>query len=213
MPKQTFYNLTEEKREKVLEVSIDEFSQNMYNTASITKIAERCGIAKGSMYQYFQDKKDLYKYILDQIGVKKFSYFTEIIGAGTDIRFIDTIRMLYKKGLEFAIDHPKLASIGSNFIKEDGALKDEILKDNVDKSNIFFIRLIEQAKDRGEIHPEIDSTMGAFIIYHFNNALIDSLLSSINYDDIFSHQDIYFKKVDDLLFILENGFISSGHRN
>ena len=74
MPKKTFFNLPEEKREKIIEMALEEFSKNTFTNASITKIAENAGIAKGSVYQYFSDKKDLYKYIVELSGQKKFEY-------------------------------------------------------------------------------------------------------------------------------------------
>ena len=65
MPKQTFLNLPEEKRKAFLEIALEEFADNDYNTASISKIVEKAGIAKGSVYQYFEDKQDLFMYLLD----------------------------------------------------------------------------------------------------------------------------------------------------
>ena len=65
MPKQTFVNLPEEKRKAFIEIALDEFADNDYNSASVSKIVEKAGIAKGSVYQYFADKKDLFMYLLD----------------------------------------------------------------------------------------------------------------------------------------------------
>ena len=65
MPKQTFLNLPEEKRKAFLEIALEEFANHDYNTASVSKIVERAGIAKGSVYQYFEDKQDLFLYLLD----------------------------------------------------------------------------------------------------------------------------------------------------
>lgn len=66
MPKETFYNLDEEKRKKITEVLISEFSQKPFSDVNIKTIVERLGIARGSFYQYFEDLEDSYFYILDQ---------------------------------------------------------------------------------------------------------------------------------------------------
>ena len=58
MPKETFFNLPEEKREAILDIVIKEFSDNDYKNVSVSRIVKRAGIAKGSFYQYFEDKKD-----------------------------------------------------------------------------------------------------------------------------------------------------------
>ena len=71
MPQQTFFNLPEEKRQQILQVAIDEFAENEYDNVSISRIVARAGIAKGSFYQYFSDKEDLYGYILGLIAEAK----------------------------------------------------------------------------------------------------------------------------------------------
>ena len=57
MPKDTFTNLPEEKRRHFLNIAIKEFAEHPYNTASISEIVRQAGIAKGSVYQYFENKK------------------------------------------------------------------------------------------------------------------------------------------------------------
>ncbi len=53
MPQATFFNLPEEKRQKILECALDEFAAHDYDSASVSKIVAKAGIAKGSLYQYF----------------------------------------------------------------------------------------------------------------------------------------------------------------
>ena len=65
MPSQTFFNLTEEKRQKLIEASINEFSKSSFYDASINNIINEAKISRGSFYMYFQDKEDLYKYLLE----------------------------------------------------------------------------------------------------------------------------------------------------
>lgn len=66
MPKDTFYNLDESKREKIVQVLSDEFSNKPFKDASVKKIVERLGIARGSFYQYFEDLEESYFFILDK---------------------------------------------------------------------------------------------------------------------------------------------------
>lgn len=207
MPKQTFFNLPEEKREKLIETAIEEFSKQSYKNASITKIAENAGVAKGSLYQYFEDKKDLYKYILDIAGDKKKEYLMGWMLKLQHLGFVETIRELYIKGVEFAFENPKLAGIANNFMKEtDVKFKEEILGVSIEKSNLFFEQLIESAKQKGEISPKIDTKVGAYIITNLNTAIIDYMLSYMEYEAIFENKKELLDKVDKMLLILKNGF-------
>ena len=73
MPKSTFYNIKKEKREKIEEALKKEFSENIFEKASVSNIIEKAGIPRGSFYQYFEDKEDALKYIIKKFldNVKK----------------------------------------------------------------------------------------------------------------------------------------------
>lgn len=64
MVHQTFLNLPEEKRERILNSAVDEFVRLPYERTSINRIVENAGIPKGSFYQYFDSKDDLYGYCI-----------------------------------------------------------------------------------------------------------------------------------------------------
>ncbi len=64
MPSETWWNLEERKRLAIIQASITEFAQSNYAQASLSQIVKEVGIAKGSMYQYFADKEELYLYIV-----------------------------------------------------------------------------------------------------------------------------------------------------
>lgn len=207
MPKQTFFNLPEEKKAKLIETAIDEFSKQSFKNASITKIAENAGVAKGSIYQYFEDKKDMYKYILDISGNKKREYLIIWMNQLQHLDFIELIRELYMKGLEFAFENPKLASIANHFMKEnDIKFKEEIMGVGIEKSNLFFEQLIDQAKQKGEVSTEIDTKVGAYIITNLNTAIVDYMLSYMEYEEILKNKEELMDKVNKMLFIIKNGF-------
>ncbi|WLR54670.1 TetR/AcrR family transcriptional regulator [Mesobacillus subterraneus] len=65
MPKQTFFNLSDHKREKLIESAEIEFASAPFFEASIANIIKTAGISRGSFYQYFEDKEDLYFYLLE----------------------------------------------------------------------------------------------------------------------------------------------------
>ena len=68
MPSDTFLRLNDEKKKKLINASFKEFSLNNFNDASINRIIKEAGISRGSFYMYFEDKKDLYFYLLEQYG-------------------------------------------------------------------------------------------------------------------------------------------------
>lgn len=60
-----FEKLPEEKKKRIIDACIKEFSKCGYDNASTNNIIKEAGIAKGALFGYFGNKKDLYLYILD----------------------------------------------------------------------------------------------------------------------------------------------------
>lgn len=65
MPKSTFYNLNNEKKEKIEKALKNEFSKYTFEKASISSIIKEAQIPRGSFYQYFEDKEDALKYLIE----------------------------------------------------------------------------------------------------------------------------------------------------
>ncbi len=59
MIKKTFYNLPEEKRQRIINATMNEFSSSSTEKISINRIIKAANISRGSFYQYFDDKVDL----------------------------------------------------------------------------------------------------------------------------------------------------------
>lgn len=67
MPTDTFFRLPEEKRARILESAWREFTAVPYAEASINRIVRASCIPRGSFYQYFADKNDLFLTLIDEI--------------------------------------------------------------------------------------------------------------------------------------------------
>ena len=59
MIKRTFYNLPEQKRQRIIDAIVEEFSSSSTEKVSINRIVKAANISRGSFYQYFDDKVDL----------------------------------------------------------------------------------------------------------------------------------------------------------
>lgn len=70
MVSETFLNLKEEKKERIIHAALAEFSRVPMNEASVTNIVKKAGISRGSFYQYFGGKEALYKYLIKSVYAK-----------------------------------------------------------------------------------------------------------------------------------------------
>ena len=64
---ETFLRLPEEKRRRFLDAAWEEFTTTRFVDVSINQIVRRAGIPRGSFYQYFAGKDDLFAYLLEEV--------------------------------------------------------------------------------------------------------------------------------------------------
>lgn len=79
MPKETFYRLPDEKRERIMAAAEREFLENTFEAASINRIIKEAAIPRGSFYQYFEDKKDIFLYIVSTHKNEAFGFVESFI--------------------------------------------------------------------------------------------------------------------------------------
>ena len=64
MPSDTFFRLPDRKRQRLMDAAWEEFTSVRFSDVSINKIIRSAGIPRGSFYQYFEDKDDLFAYLV-----------------------------------------------------------------------------------------------------------------------------------------------------
>ncbi|WP_160722952.1 TetR/AcrR family transcriptional regulator [Bacillus sp. USDA818B3_A] len=67
MPKITFINLPEEKKQTLIAAMKKEFSRVPLYDASIANIVKSANIPRGSFYQYFEDKEDAFFFLFNDL--------------------------------------------------------------------------------------------------------------------------------------------------
>lgn len=79
MPKGTFYRIPEEKQKRILDAARQQFLSVPYREVSINKIIKQAEIPRGSFYQYFEDKEDLFRFVLQESKNNLFGILAEEI--------------------------------------------------------------------------------------------------------------------------------------
>lgn len=123
MPKSTFYNLNKDKKEKIKKAIRNEFSRNPFSKASISNIIEEAQIPRGSFYQYFEDKEDALKYILEEVAQKERKKIIDILNKNSGDIFETSIE---------SFDYIINKSIKEKDIQFFKNIVQEIKEDNID---------------------------------------------------------------------------------
>jgi AcrR family transcriptional regulator len=109
MPTRTFFDLPAERRDRLVREAIQEFSDRPYAEASLSQIAQRSRIAKGSFYQYFADKLDLYRWLVTEEAPR---HKREFLGAAKPAKdFWAGLETQIERGMAFLVEHPRLARL------------------------------------------------------------------------------------------------------
>jgi len=182
VPKSTFFNLTKDKTDKIIKVSIDEFMEYTYENASINRIVENAEIAKGSFYQYFEDKKDLYEYIIEEAQEKKKSYFVDTLNNQSNFDFFEAIDEVFLREINFARELPKQASLildynRSSLVK----LKRETLTDTWIFRNVYE-ELIIKGIDNKSLDSDIEIKLYVYLLASLNISILEYYIYEVSYD-------------------------------
>ncbi len=87
MPTPTWERLRPERRAKIIAAAQAEFGTHGFSQASLNTIARNAGVAKGSLFQYFDNKIDFFAYLAELAAIKirdEFSTAMASLDWGTD---------------------------------------------------------------------------------------------------------------------------------
>ncbi len=209
MPKQTFFNLSKEKKQRIINAALNEFADHPYLKTNINRIIDEADISKGSFYQYFNNKKDLYKYIIDQVSETKMKFLGQKLKDYHKLEFFNLLRELFIAGIQFKREYPLFSEIGDRLLNSSNqSLKEEIYAESRPKSNQFFEQLLEEAVKKGEVDSKIDIEFTAFMLTDFSISLVNYFFEKHNPNNVEEIMDY----VDKMLYIMKNG-IAKGEKN
>jgi AcrR family transcriptional regulator len=164
-PAKTFENLPEEKRERVLAEATREFADHGFHQASVNRIVNRLGIAKGSLFKYFGNKEGLFEYLFGH-AVAEFKKPLKAIRDGGTGDFFDRIEQTFLASGAFVDAHPNIYRIYLKMLfNERFPLRERFLGE-IRKAHAKFLRqLIEDGIKRGDLPAGLDAADAVFILH------------------------------------------------
>ncbi len=179
MPKPTFFNLSEKKRSHIANVAIDAFSRAPYSQVSVSGLVAAAGIAKGSFYQYFEDKLDLYRWlVVDVIARQKLAFMKDNMSEPTEGGFFGELERMTMLALDFGLAHP-VASRMAAFLRQDGQAGGPVheLHTELDAMVHRNVRtMLEQGLRAGHIRADVDLEVAADFFISVSREVLDSAL-------------------------------------
>ncbi len=161
--KDAFDKISEDKRRRIIEAAISEFSEKGFVVANINVIAKNAGISIGSMYNYFDSKESLFLTIVD------YGYAVlEGVISSIDLEkgnIYDKIELLVRAAQQFSKTHPELIQIYLDSASAGlGHLSEKLSRQVESITADFYRALIAEAKTDGLVADDIDAHAAAFCI-------------------------------------------------
>jgi AcrR family transcriptional regulator len=148
-------------RDKLIEAASAEFAEMGYARANITRISERAGFGKGTVYNYFRSKYDLL------LAVVEHAMELLLVDIRREIADMDDPVAKIKRAIEmdFEFMHRNEA-LSKVFVREGFAADPQRQREFVvalAPANEFFVELLEQGKIEGAFRGDIDSVWTAML--------------------------------------------------
>lgn len=175
MPNPTFHNLPAEKREQFTEIALREFALYPYELASISRIIKTMGIAKGSLYQYFKNKKALYDYLIEYAGERKLKVTAKYL-QDTDADFFKWYRKMHTASVLFDLNHPVLGLLLNNVSRECYSEQlGNLALANKEEAIAFYKNVLKQHVNSGRLPQKPNYIAHAYILVQTGIGLLDLL--------------------------------------
>lgn len=161
---ESFLKLDDKKKQQIINSAMKEFSDKGYKKASTNEIAKNASISKGSLFNYFLNKEELFKYMYElSICEMEKKLYSKLENQKKD--FFEVIRNISYLKIDYLMEYP----LATEFIIKaysDDDFKNISYNSKLDRLNYNFYNYMDKYAD-------ISNARDGFIL--------DELLSIVRY--------------------------------
>jgi AcrR family transcriptional regulator len=176
VPKETFNLIASDKRERVLLEAAKLFAERGLNQTDMAEVASRAKVAKGSLYNYFKSKDDLYLHVCrDGLTRSRRAVYDGIDPAWDVHRQVEHI---FRQGIKFALANPHYVALYLNNASAGMERFAKLISRQVEKFTADHLKgAIRQGMEQGLVRPDLDVNLAAFLINSLYITMVISLVS------------------------------------
>lgn len=210
VPRETFFNLNEEKQENIMRAAIKEFINNGFEKGNVGNIAKSAAVAKGSMYQYFDDKKELFQFAVKwsiELLIKKYNKYINIEDKNMNVFdfFMQSSKEIW---LQMKEDRDLTIFVQDVFLGKYGNIANESIEYMTKISDQYVLAMIRDGKRNGYIRQDIDDDILCLFMTGVSTKIKEHMMSKARkigediIDEDFEKNEIEIKA---MLELLKNG--------
>lgn len=159
MPTVTWARVDPARRTAIIEAAEAEFGAHGFSSGSLNVIARRAGVAKGSLFQYFADKRDLFSFIAD-IGSQRVRVYMEdlIHNLDSDRPFFEFLTELLDGWVAYYAEHPRERALHAAATLEVDTDARISVRSVIHRHYLEVLRpLVHTAQVRGDLRADADT--------------------------------------------------------
>jgi AcrR family transcriptional regulator len=158
MPTATWERLPAARRAAVLSAAEAEFAEHGFSAGSLNVVARNARVSKGSLFQYFHDKVDLYAYLSDLASERiRAAMEEQIPGMPWEAGFFAGFRELARVWVAYFDDHPLDRAFTAAVNLEPEGTARAAVRAVVNRHYIDVLGpLLALARDRGDLRADAD---------------------------------------------------------
>lgn len=167
MPTGTWERLPEPRRRAVIEAAEREFSVRGFSGGSLNAIARDAGVSKGSLFQYFDDKVDLFAYVSERTSERiRAAMEQEAAALPWSTDFFGALRGLNAAWVGYFFDHPvDLALTAAANLEPDRTARAAVRSTVAEHYHGMLRPLISLGRQTGQLREDADEpAMLAFLL-------------------------------------------------
>jgi len=210
VPKETFFSLHAEKQDKVMRSAISEFLRNGFEKGNVGNIAKNAGVAKGSMYQYFENKKELFLFSVRwaiELIMKKYDKYLAV--KEKDINIFDYFYQSSREmWLQLREERELVIFIQDVFLGKYSTMTDESMSYLMKVSDEYVLKLIQDGKSSGYIRKDIDDNLLVIFLIGASMKFKEYLMNKARNsgEDIIDEDfEVYEREIKAMIDLLKNG--------
>ncbi len=142
------------KKKAIVEAAISLFSAQGYENTSIEQIARAAGVGKGTVYSYFQTKKDLIKgfceYELEKIHLEL------VKRSNREATILEQMLTIYMTEFHHVTQNREF---GRLYMRESIFPKESDVQDNLETDDKYFqilFPILQKGQERGELRKDVE---------------------------------------------------------
>lgn len=207
MCSETFLNLNNEKKERIIHAALTEFSKRPFSEASITNIVKNAKISRGSFYQYFGNKEKVYEFLVSYLYNKHREDLLKILISKSG-NLYEALMEFYDEYIDEIVQSEYFAFYKNTFVYVNHHLVGQEGIFNL--SNQDLSRKEQQVKFSNAINTnnlKTESNLEVleyiyFIVNTIHHMVIDGFVNDLSLEDIKKRS---FRAVEWLYYGIQNG--------